>query len=430
MFRLLIRLVTTESASLLLVGRLGATLLAFVTAPIIARAIGPEGRGETAAAIALFNLVPIILAIGIPLEVRRLSALGHAEAAVRAARLVCVCAIPVSAVLGFLASVAVFASFPPSARLIASLGVAASPLMMMWTCDLSVLIAAERYRGVMILQLLQPLAYLALIVTFALAGELTTGTALVANITGTAATFIAGVCLTRVGVGGPRVPLRDLLRGGLKFAGSSIAETASSRLDQVLALPLIGAFQAGLYSVAVTVASIPMALGQALGATYFPLVARASGPERETHKAAGVRSAISLAFMTAPIILVGAWIGIPLLFGEEFSDAVPVAWISGFGTCALIVGYVCSLILAAEGAGSAMTWAQVSSLIAGVGFLYLLAPVLGAIGAAIASTAGYLLLLALLLRAVGVTTASAWPRAADFPSAIRQLVRPRPPGNG
>jgi O-antigen/teichoic acid export membrane protein len=414
-----------DAPSLLLIGRLGATALAFVTAPIVARTIGPDGRGETAAAIALFNIVPILLGIGIPLEVRRLSALGKSSAAIRTARLLFVAAVPIAVAIGVLGWFTIFATFKPEARLVAAVGIAMCPLMMMWTCDSSVLVAKGRYRGVMALQLVQPSAYLALVLIFALGGWLTTATVLVANIAGTLAACVTGITLTRISTRGERYPAFTLLRGGVRYAGSSIAETASSRLDQVIALPLMGAFQAGIYSVAVTIATIPLALGQALGAAYFPLIARASGESRRVHKESAIRASFAMSAIAAPLLFLGSWLGIPLLFGDGFAAAVPVAWICGIGTCALIAGYVCSLALAAEGRGYAMTFAQVGALVLSITLLFLLAPEYGAIGAAAASSMGYVVLLGLLLAAARTRPRYSWPRLRDFRLAIRTLFRPR-----
>lgn len=413
-----------ESPFLLVIGRLGATALAFITAPIIARAIGPIGRGETAAALAAFAIAPILLAFGVPLEIRRLAAVGQAAESLRTGRVICLLAVPVAVALGLLGYFTLFASFDASARLVAAIGVATSPLAMAWMCDLGVLIATGRLRGVMFMQLLQPVVYLLAILAFWTAGMIDTSTVLIANVIGTLATCVLGVALTRVPVRGGRYPLGEMLRGGGRFAGSSMAEAASTRLDQMVALPLIGAFQAGIYSAAVTVAALPFALGQALGAHYFPLIARAEGDERGQLKEQSIRVSTALALICVPVMVPAIWIGVPLLFGHEFGPAVPVAWLSLAGTCTMIVAYVCSMALAAEGHGKRMTIAQTVSLAVAMGLLFLLAPRWGAMGAAAASSLSYVTLLVSLLVGMGVRFRQSLPGLADFPLAILTLVRP------
>ena len=429
--RLLATLLRTDSPSLLIVGRTGATALAFVTAPIIARSIGPVGRGETAAAIATFSILPILLAFGVPLEVRRLAAIGKGKAALRTARTLCVSVLPISAAVAWLAHSTIFASFEADTRIVATIGLALAPLAMSWMCDLGVLIGVGRLRGVMTMQLLQPGVYLISILVFLAFGAVTTSTVLIANVLGTLSSCFLGMSLTRTGLRGERHPMRGMLGASARFAGSSIAESASNRLDQVIALPLMGAFQAGIYSAAVTVASVPFALGQALGASYFPLVARSEGEDRQHLREQAIRVSTAISLMCVPFMVPAIWIGIPILFGSEFNAAVPVAWASFGGTAVMIVAYVCSMALAAEGRGNRMTIAQTGSLIVGVILLFLLAPTHGALGAAIASASSYLILLALLVGGMRVRLRESILRRNDFPMAFSRIFRSskRPPSN-
>lgn len=412
-----------DSPSHLIIGRLGATLLAFATAPVVAHAIGPTGRGETAAAIALFNLVPIFLGLGVPLEVRRQAALGTGPAALRSARVFNILALALSVPLAAVAYLTLFAAFDGSTRWAASTGVALAPLMMNWTCDLSLLIAAGRFRGVMALQLVQPGMYLVFVMLLLSLGQLNTSTVLVANIGGTSAAFILGSSLTRIPMRGARVPLPKTLRGGARFAGSSMAEAASSRLDQVLALPLIGAAQAGLYAVAVTIATIPMAVGQALGATYFRRIARSEPAQLASVREEAVRVSLSAGLVSFPMTVVASWIGVPLLFGEAFEPAVPVAWIVAGGTTFGIVAFVASMCLAAAGRGYTMTVAQLTALALGTGLLFIVGPAFGAQGAAAASATASLALSLFLVAALRIRPVRGLPSLRDFQLLAQRLMR-------
>src|SRR5689334_5155238 len=55
------------------IANFASLVFSFLTVPVIARAVGAEGRGETAAVVAAFVFVPVLLGLGIPLEVRRRS---------------------------------------------------------------------------------------------------------------------------------------------------------------------------------------------------------------------------------------------------------------------------------------------------------------------------------------------------------------------
>ena len=376
-------------ASQLLVGRLTATALAFITSPVVARSIGPDGRGETAAAISLFFLVPILLGVGLPTEVRRRAARSVGESALRTARALTLALFPVAIGLGVLAYFTLFSGFEAGARIVSAVGISVSPLMVSWTCDQSLLIARGRYRAVMLLQITQPATYFLVVVGLWITSHIDTATVLAANVAGTIAAAFVGIVLARVAAFGPLSPVGETLRGSIRYAGSAIAESASSRLDQVLMLPLAGAFQAGIYSAAATLAALPLALGHALAAPYFRKIARSDDQEEvRSHREEAVRVSVALGIMTAVPLFLGMWIGIPLLFGPEFVSAVPVGWALIPGSCAMIAAFVCSQALAAQGMGIRMTLVQTLALALSTVLLLLLAPAWGALGAAVGIVAG------------------------------------------
>lgn len=423
--RKLIELLQRDSPSLLVFGRLAASALALISAPIVARAIGPDGRGDTAAAIALFYIAPILLAIGVPMEVRRLSATADAQRALRSARLLCILALPMSAAISAALAQTLFLEFDGPTRSVATVGIALSPMMMSWSCDVSVLVAQRRYRSVMVMQVAQPTIYVLIVAALAIFEAATPAMVLIASLCGTSTTFIIGICLTKTAFRGSYFPLWTLTKNAVRFAGSSIAEAASSRLDQVLVLPLIGSFQAGIYSVAVTVAAIPLSFGQALGASYFTPIARAEGFERRNLQASAVRSAVALAVLSCPVLAIAIYFGVPLLFGEDFEASVPIALIALSGTAGMMTAYVCSMALGAGGRGGVMSISQIVSLCFGVALLYFLGPAFGAVGAAVASTLSSLILLLILILFLQIPPRSIIPNRGDFVDSVRSLLKGR-----
>ena len=412
-----------RSPSLVIVGRLGASLLALISAPIVARAIGPEGRGETAAALALFVITPVVLGLGMPLEVRRRAATSDSYAVMRTARIIVALSTPVAIGLAVLTYFTIFSNFSAEGRIAAAVGVALAPLSTSWALDISVLVAHRRYAGVLLIQLLQPSVYVALILLLWILDIAIVATIIAASILGTAAAFCAGVLLVRVPIRGERVAIRNLLRKGLTFSGSAIAEIASSRADQVIALPLIGAYQAGLYSVAATIGSAPLAIGHALAASYFSPIAQAEGKQRLLLQSEAVRAAIAITIIAIPPIAIVASATIPLVFGQEFAPSIPATMIYLVGSAGMLAAFVASMALAADGRGIRMTIAQVASLILGIAVLLVLGPIFGAVGAAIASTLGYLTLFGVVLLSLRLPIRSLVPRPIDVVATMKRLKR-------
>jgi O-antigen/teichoic acid export membrane protein len=411
------------SPSMLIVGRLAATALSLISAPIIARAIGPVGRGETAAATALFLIVPVLIGIGMPMEIRRLSAVLTDDAALRSARrvnaLMNIGAVALAAACYF----SFFLTFDPFARVVAASGVALSALPASWALDVSVLMARQRFAAVAFMQVMQPAAYVILVVVFWGAGCLSVATVLIAFTLGNVANFIAGRFLTRAATRDALMPYRPLLRKSIDFYGATVAQIASSRLDQVLALPIIGAQQAGYYSVAVTVGSVPLVLGFALSGSYYRATAQAEGVERLHLQIAAVRSAIATALMFCPFLALAAVPLVPLVFGDDFRAALPATMFAIVAGGAQLVAFVASSAVAADGRGTLLTWAQTLGLVVDILALVLFGHIAGALGAAIASALGFAATVLILAASLRVNPSALLPRGADFIVSIRRLWR-------
>lgn len=410
------------SPSLMLVGRLGGMLLMLVSAPIIARALGPAGRGETAAILAVYTILPAVLAVGVPLDVRRRVAIAAAGPTMRGAKVLCLLAFIPSVAITAPLALTLFAEFDPSLKLAAISGAVLSPLTMSWMIDVSLLIARRHYIGIATLQLVQPGVFVLLILVLWASGSATTEMVVAAYIAGNFANFIAGLILTRIPVRGERVPLTELVHDGARYYGGSIAQIAGTRIDQVLALPLIGAAPAGIYAVAATVAAVPLTLGHALAGSYFTLVARAGETERRSLQAEAIRSSLALAAVLIPLLALASWALTPILFGDAFTAAIPVACVALLGGGLQIATFVGASSLNALGYGGHFTRAQVLGLVALVAALVILGPPLGAMGVALASSVGFVTTFMALLASARLLTPEVLPRASDLQTALRRLL--------
>lgn len=409
-----------NSVSLVAISRMVSIALTLMTAPIIARAIAPVGRGETATAIAAITIVPILVGFGLPLEMRRRSATQNSHSSVRAARDICIALFFPSALVSAILFYTVFASMPFAVAITASLGVALAPLSVSWLCDQSVLIGRGNFRAVALIQLAQPVMYVSIVALGFAFGLITVQYVIVANLAGVVSAFAVGLHVCRASFLGARDLRKSVIRGGIKYAGSSIVEASANRLDQILVLPLIGAFGAGLYSIAVTVSSIPLSIGHALGAHFFNLSAR-QGPSARSVGGDAIRSAIVLVVVFVSPIAFAVPFLVPVVFGSDFEEAVPSVLVSLIGSVFMTIAYVGSMVLAGAGRGGMMTYAQLGCLIVGISFLYLLAPIWGSLGASVASASGYLVLFVIIAVSLKVRPAELLPKVADIRYAIGVL---------
>lgn len=412
-----------NSPALLLLGRLGASGLALVSAPIVARAIGPAGRGETAAAVALFALVPVFLGLGLPLELRRVVATDGGTASIRAARRLVAWTAVISVPTALLCWESIFQGFAAEARLAASVGVALTPLTLSWICDTSVLVAQRDYVGIVVLQLLQPFTYLMAVLTLWSFHLATTATVIWVYVGSNMMSFVFGLLRVRTLRQDGMQRSVELFRGSLRFAGGSLADAASNRLDQVMALPVIGAIQAGFYSVGVTIGLAPLALAQAVGTASFTRIAQAQGRRRRRLVNQSIREVASLSFAAALVLVVFGPSIVVILFGDAFSGAESAIRVAAVACIFASISLQASTALVATGRGAKLAVAQLVSLIVGIGLLFVLGPAYGALGAALASLIGYAIMSASAIVFCGASLLSIIPTPVSFVAGIKTLVR-------
>lgn len=417
------RFVDPSSPSFVALGQFAASALALISAPIVARAIGPDGRGETAAVLAVTYMWPLICGMGLPLEVRRHAAATNETSVLRTARVWVVLLFLPSVLVGAILSFTLFDGFPPAEKVAALVAVSMAPLAVSWMCDQSILISRSQYGRVAVVQIMQPAVYVLLIATGWVSGIVSVAFVIWSNAAAVGATFIAAAALARVGFGGPRLPLKSTLRRSIPFAGSSITDATTNRLDQLLALPIMGGPAAGFYAVAATVGALAMPLGHALAASSFNAVARTPAGEREKIIGDRTREALALGIISSVVVIILAPFGIPLLFGTDFSQAVIPTMICAAGACATIAAYVCMLSFAGSARGKEMTLAQIVRLITATILLIWLGTQFGAIGASIASAVGSWVLLAMLLSRLKGGFRMALVRPADIMSGLRRLQK-------
>lgn len=399
------------------VGRFGAMAMGLAGTPFIARALGPEGRGLSAAILAVVVIAPMVVGFGVPLTARRRAASGAAPDVTRTGRRwAAVTVLPV-AVVAWPLEQALFSGMADQDRWAFYVSLASVPLTVSWLVDANVLMAARQYRRVGLIAMIQAGVSTGAVLVLWAVGQLDVASVLYANVGGHVVTFLLGR-LWVSGRGGKATDLRAHVREGSTVAAGEIADISARKVDQMLALPIIGGFGAGIYSVAATAGLVALPMVQALGNAVFTDLT--DGDRRTTVQA--VRHALALSTMCAVVTAAAAWVGIPVVFGADFQDARVPALILVAGS--VIVGgtFVSSMALVAHRRGSAMTVARVVGLAVSVALLYPLGQLGGASGLALAMVAGACVSAVLSLRLLRLTPWDVAPRPSDFPTSVRYLM--------
>lgn len=365
-------------------------VLGLLNAVLLARLLGPEGRGE----LALVLLYPV-LALG-------LVGLALNDAVVyRAARGVPPGNLAPSALLlALLAGVGVAAA-----------GVAATPWLLAGHAD------AVRQSGALYF-LMVPAGLAALHVGAVFQGRLeygvwnaVRGTTTLVTVAGVAGLALAGLAevetVTLAYLGGfcasaalalalarrqgwlpappDRAELGQLLRFALPLQAGVVVQLVNERLDQLLIAHLLTPTDLGLYVAAMAIAVIPSIPAATLANVAYPRIAGVAdaadrGPVVERY----LRLAVALAGLMALALLA---VGMPLvtaLYGPAFVAAVEILEWYAAGAVALAARAVLAQAVKASGRPGLATAAELAGLAVNVALLVLLLPRVGVVGAAMA----------------------------------------------
>lgn len=377
-----------------LIGNSFPPLVALFSGPILAQALGVDGRGAVAAATAPLALVVTVATFGVPEAVTWAIARNPNLARNASKR-----GVLIVIVAGLLAMGAVVLSAawlsggdPTVQQLILVACLAIVPNLLVGVFR-GVASATQSWRLVALERIVTSSLRLAVLIPFWLTGTLTP---LVATIA-VAAMPVTGlfVYIGRMRSLDPRafeVPREartaGLLSYGLRIWVGSLSGILLSRLDQVLMTPFAGTYQLGLYVVAVSVSELPLIINQAVRDVTFVTDAADSVDAR---LASSARISTLLSGIAALFLGISMLWWLPFLFGEDFRPALPVAAVLLIAVVLGTPGSIGGSGLSARGRPGLRSMSLLIACLVNIGMLIVLAPLLGAMGAALATLAGNLI---------------------------------------
>jgi O-antigen/teichoic acid export membrane protein len=420
------------------VASLAVPAAAVLTGPILARELGPGGRGELAALIAPLVFATLVANFGIP-EALTYTVARRRISGARATRL----ALLLGAGCGLLAAGSLIALSPillrhyPHARGLFAALAAALALQMTVSGLRNVASASGRYELPIRERWFSVITRVALICGVAIAGQLTVteaawfthGTAVVATVMLLPILFI----VRHRRAAGEEQPTSLLLRYGAKTWVGTLSGIVILRLDQVLLAPLTGSRQLGYYAVAVAVAEVPATGLQAVRDITF-----AASADRDEPALVG-RAARIVTLVAVPACLLGILLApwaVPLAFGSAFHPAIAMTQILLVATIPSAMSVVMSAGLLSTGHPELASRSLIAAAVTTVIALLALVPPFGAIGAALASLIAYCVSASLigagLTRVTGLRLRDVLvPRRADIHElagrlrlAVRARLRP------
>jgi O-antigen/teichoic acid export membrane protein len=392
----------------------------FVAVLIVARGLGPAGRGTVAFITVTALVVAHIAGLGVGESTTVLAARRPERRSVLLA----------NAVLFFLASGLVAAILAFLSLLLSGIepaGVATPELVILGlgivSCaagqaGYSFLLGVERLRQLAFVTGCASWFYAALVLVLWAGPGLTVGRAALAWTSTEAVRAVVLILISGRGtvLGRPsRGLLLEEVAFGLKLWVGSLARFLNFRTDQILMGFLASETALGFYAVAVNASEVLLYLPSSAATALLPLIARTEAARRGEET---LRAFRSVAFVTAAGVAAAALLGpvvLPAVFGDAFDESVgPFLWLLP-GTFGFAASSVFSNALVGSSSPGLSSLGPMVSLVVGFGLDLALIPRFEATGAAVAASAAFL--------AGGATALATYRRVSPF--TWRALLRPR-----
>jgi O-antigen/teichoic acid export membrane protein len=365
-----------------------------LTGIVLARALGPAGRGELAAILLWPSILATVGSLGVAEGATYETASGSS---------------PVKAVVGASLSIAAVQSLALIAigAVVATLvhgrdnEIARStylfllfiPLNLLTLYAAGILNGLHRFAAYHALRFMVVILMAGGLVLLAVQRMMTVRSAIVVYLVANAITALAGLFLLRREV--PRSlrhddTIRRLLGFGLRSHTTNVASLLNERLDQLVISIFLAPAKLGLYVIAVTMTSATMIVGNATGMVILPVVASLDDPGKRVSAASRYVSwvLIGATFVAFPMVACAPLL-IRICFGQEFMEATTVTRILLIATVLLTVNRVISALLKAVGRPLDAGVAELLSLGLTVFGLALLLPRLELLGAGLTSLLAY-----------------------------------------
>ena len=368
-------------------------VVGLLTGMLAARLLGAEGRGELAAAQAWPLFLANLGSFGLTEAIAFFGARGPSKARTVLATglLLAVPFMVVATGVGAWLLPRLLRGQPVDVQQVALLCLTLVPLLTLSTAPSQALRGVGRYRAWNVLRLVTPLSWLAVLIAVRGSDHVSVRTLALGFIGTTAlAALVTQLHAWRTLAGSATLD-RDLAKPMLAYSAPTMAVAIprwlNLRLDQLIVIALLDARALGLYVVAVAWSGAARPLADVVAHNAVPALA---GAQDTRHWSRLVyRAGAAAACVTSVLLLVATPTLLPLVFGAEFRDAIPVALVmvvAGAVEATNAVGVEC---LRGLGRPRAVLMAECI----GLGITFVALPVLvmltGIMGAACASLLSY-----------------------------------------
>ena len=379
------------------------TLIGLITGTLLARLLGPQGRGELAAIQAWPTYLVGFAMVGLPHALTYYCGRNPQQSGALLATAVTIglaACVPVLA-LGYWLMPTLLSAQSPELIFIARWYLLLLPVQVVCSLPYAVLQGRLQLRAWNMLRLLAPAGWLLLILALVIFGQPSPGRLAIGFLVVLLAGAVPVFRALRHTPGGPFLPHRDfgvpLLRYGFASVLSGLPQDLNLRMDQLLMAAWLPASVLGPYAVAVTWSNGLAPVFNAVEALVLPRLAGTADLEKQRTdllRNARMGALVFLALTLPWLLLTPA--AIALLFGAPYRAVIPAALVLVVAGGIAGVNRIFEQGLRGLGLPGLVTFAELAGLAVTVTLLPFVLVPLQAVGAALVSLISYAVTLVVL----------------------------------
>ncbi|WP_127490880.1 oligosaccharide flippase family protein [Paenibacillus glycanilyticus] len=363
-------------------------VLNMLTGIIVARYLGPEGRGEQAAMIMWPQLLSYVVTLGLPSSiVYYMKQKGSQQGSLYVASLWMCFTLGIFSMIGGLFFLPEWMKgYSPGKVEFACWALILIPFSLLGVINNAVLQAREEYRLYNRIRYLPNIITLVLLGLMVVSGQVnsfySSAAYLAPTLPITLWTMIRLLRIYSIKQKDIIASSKQLVQYGIRSYGTDLAGTLSYYIDQVLVVGLLSPASLGIYLVALSLAKMLDVIQSSVVSVLFP---QASGLQREeairlTLKVYRISMVITLVFVAAVILL--APYALLILYGHSYEGAIPVFRVLVLSTAVASATWTLSQGYMATDKPGRATLLKVLSLFMNALFINIFTPHMGIIGAA------------------------------------------------
>jgi O-antigen/teichoic acid export membrane protein len=371
--------------------------LGLISGTLLARLLGPTGRGELAAVLLWPGILTVVGSVGLtdamvyvtarePGRQRAVFATGALIALVQSAALM---------IAGHFLLPLVLGHFDAETTRAANLYLLWIPLNLLTLAAMTILQGSLSLVAFNVLRLTLILSTVLGLLALYLVQEVSLWTIaqvyIAANLITLIGSFATVASFGWLGFRPEGRLIRPMLLYGLKSHAGNVSALVNERADQALISVFLAPTQLGLYAVSVTISSAIALIGSTFSTVAFPVLSMATrGEQRRRDFARFTHATLWLSACTALAMIFATPVIIDVFFGSAFIAATNVTQVLLIAAIPLSTKYLISAALKAINKPLAPSVAEVISAVVTIAALGAFLPLLGLMGAAFASLLAYI----------------------------------------